>query len=103
MSGIQEILVGPSRRWRENALRNLPYMGQTRYLENFPMLCRIRQNINQFVTTRRFLGDVVDRPFPATLSGRDIAVEALLTPIRRIREITTTLTRPREIVVDRAY
>lgn len=102
MSGIQEILVGPSRRWREDALKNLPYMGQRRYLEEFPILCRLRRNINNFITTRRFFGDVLDIP-PVTRSGRDFSIEGLLSPIYRVREIRTTLDKPSEIVVERSW
>lgn len=102
MSDIREILIGPTRRWREDALKNLPYMPQKRYLEEFPLLCRIRRNINKFISTRRFFADVADVPIP-TQSGKDISLEALISPIYRVREITTTLPIPHEIVVDRAY
>lgn len=100
MSGIQEILVGPSRRWRNDALRNLPYMGQraggNRPLKNYPLLCKVRNNINKALAKRkRFFGDVVGR---AGVS--DLAVEGLLSPIFRTREIATGL---REIVIDRPY
>ena len=100
MTGIQEILVGPTRRWRNDALRNLPFMGQRagggRPLKNNPLLCKIRNNINQALTKRkRFFGDVVGRG-----GVTDFAVEGLLSPIFRTREISTGL---REIVVDRPY
>jgi len=100
MSGIQEILTGPTRRWRNDALRNLPFMGQraggTRPLQNRPVLCKIRNSINRTLSTRkRFFGDVVG--FDAT---KDIAIEGLLSPIYRTREVVTGL---REIVIDRPY
>lgn len=103
MSGIQEILVGPSRRWREDALKNLPYMGQRigggRYLENRPLLCAVRRNINTVLartkSRKRLFGDVVD--------VKDLSIEALLSPIYRIREVRTALGIPQEIVIDRPY
>lgn len=95
MSGIQEILVGPSRRWREDALRNIPYMGQK--IKGQTM--KVRQRIRSVrLSRKRLFADVADL-FPPTLSGRGFSIDALISPIYRIREVRETWGN-REVVVD---
>jgi len=108
-------------------------MGQrTGYLANYPIACKIRRTTNQAISRvglrgqegklrdqirqrvrdrfrfrepsarRGVFGDVVDLPAP-TVSGFGFALEALLSPVYRIREITTGVLTPDEIVIDRPY
>lgn len=93
-----EILIRPSSKARIDALRDLPFMGQN-YLQDRPLLCAIRQRINVLVSRKRFFGDVVDLAEP-TRSGRGFAIDALLSPVFRIREISTGIPGTEEIVVD---
>lgn len=96
MSGIMEILVGPSRRWREDALRNLPFMGQ---MIHRPVVAQIRENVQRVLARSPFFHDVVERPLPSD-SGLDLSLEALLSPIYRPREVSTATG---EIVIDRSW
>lgn len=54
MSGIIETLIGPSRKWKIDALKNLPFLGQRagggRYLKNFPVACAIRNRLNKILS-----------------------------------------------------
>lgn len=46
-----EVQIAPTRKAREDALRNLPYMYQ-KYLKDFPVLCAVRQRVNRLLGGR---------------------------------------------------
>lgn len=86
-----EIVIRPFSKARWDALRDLPFMGQ---VVKAPIVQQLRHRLN-----RGFFKDVVDLPDPTT-SGFGFAIEALLSPVLRIREIATGMDVPAEIVFE---
>lgn len=97
---MMEILIGPTRRWREDALKNLPFMGQRagggRFLKDRPVLCSVRNNINRVLgRTAMFRHMITDLPEP-TRSGKALSIAE--EPAGKVRGVPAVGNR--EIVVE---